>query len=369
LAAGAAIGISTGPRTAAPAPAPHAPATPAKAAPASARAASHHALKMMWGPVRLPNGKSAFPVYDRLGVDVFQLVLQWDAVAAKRPANPDAPSDPAYSWPADLDFAVAQARKHGIKVALQVRGTPSWANGGKDPSVAPTDDDDYGNFLKAAATRYSGVHHWMIWGEPTRPGNFSPMPDNSPVGPRRYAKLLDTAYGALKARSRANKVIGAMTWTLGLVKPPDFVKWMKLPDGKPPRMDYWGHNPFSNRFPALKKKTYYPGLRDLSDIDTFHREISRVYRTAGRPVPDFWLSEFTISSSESRAFNFSTGLKGQARWLTRSYSIADQAPYVRGLGWFTLLDEPTSIKRHLTNGLLTYTMKRKPSYDAYRKVP
>ena len=90
----------------------------------------------------------------------------------------------------------------------------------------------------------------MIWGEPNRVGNFKPMPANSKVGPRRYALLLNAGYHALKGVSKANIVIGGNTWSFGPVEPADFVKWMRLPDGKPPPLDYYGHNPFSRRFPA-----------------------------------------------------------------------------------------------------------------------
>ena len=42
--------------------------------------------------------------------------------------------------------------------------------------------------------------------------------------------------------------------------PTDFIKWMKLPNGLPPRLDYYGHNPFSLRFPKLSKTPYHQGL-------------------------------------------------------------------------------------------------------------
>jgi hypothetical protein len=53
------------------------------AAPSSASAA----LKSIWGPNDLPNGKSAFPTYERLGVDVLQVQIRWDRVARSRPAD------------------------------------------------------------------------------------------------------------------------------------------------------------------------------------------------------------------------------------------------------------------------------------------
>ena len=149
------------------------------------------AQKLIWGPLTLPNGSSAFPVYRKLGVKVLKLQLSWAQTAATQPGNPTDPSDPAYRWPAALDAAANQAAQYGISLAVMVKGTPEWANGGRDPSWAPNNPADYANFLQAASRRYPSVHDWMIWGEVTRQGNFNPMPVNSPVGPRRYALLLD----------------------------------------------------------------------------------------------------------------------------------------------------------------------------------
>jgi hypothetical protein len=206
----------------------------------------------------------------------------------------------------------------------------------------------------------------MIWGEPTRPGNFQPMPKNRKTGPRRYAKLLDAAYGALKKVSRRNVVIGGDTWTLGLVTPPDFLRWMKLPNGRPPRLDLWGHNPFTVRFPDLRKRTYYPGLRDISDIDTFEHEIRRVYHRS-KPL---WLSEFTVSSDQgNRAFNYAVSRADQARWLSAAFRLVNRVPYVAGLGWYDLLDEAPTVPEHLTTGLMTFDGQPKPAFSAYQHAP
>jgi hypothetical protein len=343
--------------------------TPRGASPADAatpRAAGHHALKLIWGGNTLPNGSSAFPTYKRLGVDVLQVQLSWAATAATRPADPRDPSDPAYTWPKALDTAVAGAKANGFKVAILVRQTPPWANGGKAEQYAPTNAKDYAAFLAAAARRYTTVHHWMIWGEPTRAGNFAPMPTNKPTGPRRYARLLDAAYGALKKASRRNVVIGGMTWTLGLVTPVDFVRWMRLPNGKPPRMDYYGHNPYSTRYPNIKRSPYYKGLIDISDVDTLHGLLKRAYP---RSTPKLWLSEFSIADKKNRAFDFAVSRAEQARWLTAAYRLANSQSYVAGLGWYTLADEPHTVAGAITNGLLTDTGAEKPAFKAYLKAP
>jgi hypothetical protein len=331
-------------------------------APASA------SIKSIWGPNDLPNGRSAFPTYERLGVDVLQRQLQWWKVATSRPADPQNPDDPAYAWPEDLDQAAARARRHHIRLALLVKGSPWWSNGGDFWRTAPDDPGDYANFLVAAARRYPDVRLWMIWGEPTQSDRWQPkVNDSRQAGARAYAVLLDRAYAALKQQSADNKVIGGMTWTLGgTVLPTDWVRWMRLPNGRPPRLDWFGHNPFTTRFPNLRRPVYHKGLRDFSDIDTYVKEVRRAYRRTGRR-PRLWLSEFTVSSDrDNKAFNFHVSRRQQARWLTAAYRIARRTPYVAGLGWFKLLDEPDD--DGLTTGLMTAKGKRKPAFYAYRRA-
>jgi hypothetical protein len=327
------------------------------------------ALKMIWGPLTMPDGSSAFPVYRRLGVQVLQLQLSWSRTARSQPASPADPSDPAYQWPGALDEAVSQASQYGIRLAVMVRESPKWANGERDPSWAPSNPADYANFLQAASRRYPTVHDWMIWGEVTREGNFNPMPAGSPVGPERYAALLDGAYGALKAVSRSNKVIGGMTFTTGIFGAPEFLKRMRLPGGRPPRMDYFAHNPYSTRFPDLAEQPYATGVRDINDIDTLHRELAGVYRGHGA-TPKLWLSEFGISSDgPNRAFDFYVSRAVQARWVTAAFGLVDSVPYVAGLGWYDLLDEPASIPERITEGLMTAEGAPKPAFAAYAVVP
>jgi len=335
---------------------------------ALATAPAHGALKAIWGPNELPNGRSAFPTYKRLGVDVLQQQLRWDHAATRRPERPGDPDDPAYAWPKDIDEAYRKANRHGIRLALMVKGAPRWSNGDAPQNFSPHNSWDYGDFVAAASRRYRRVRHWMIWGEPSQAHNFFPQARNSPVGPQAYAVLLESAYTRLKQVDRRDIVIGGMTWTFGGdVLPTDFVRWMRLPDGRPPRLDWFGHNPFSVRYPDLRKRPYVKGLRDLSDIDTFIREIRRAYRVR-HMRPRLWLSEFTVSSDHKNvAFDFFVSRQEQAQWLTAAYGIARRNGYVAGLGWFGLVDGADRRRGH-TTGLLTRSGKRKPAFRAYRRA-
>ncbi len=335
----------------------------ALAVPAGADAA----LKAIWGPRTLPNGKNAFDVYAELGVDVYQHTVFWNRIAPRRPANPRNPNDPAYTWPERLDVANALAAERGINLALLVTASPPWANGGRFPNWAPA-NDDYADFLVALNRRYPLVRYWMIWGEPNG-GAFRPNRSDTPAAPRRYATLLDRAYETLKAENPGNTVIGGMTFTSGRVKPADFLRWMRLPNGKPPRLDWYGHNPFSRRFPRVSDppSVRKPSVRDFNDIDTLASEVRRTYRVLGTR-PQLWLSEFTIQSGESsQAFSYYTTEKGQAQWLQRAYEIVDRQTKIAGMGWLSLVDAER--EGGGLWGLLRSNGARKPSFFAYRRAP
>src|SRR4051794_41738592 len=105
------------------------------ATPAGAATRHFTAKKAIWGPV-IYEGKSQFPIYHDLGAGIWHSAIDWNAVAPSKPAHPRDPADPAYNWPAELDQATSEARKYKIRVALQLRKAPGWANGGHAPDGA-----------------------------------------------------------------------------------------------------------------------------------------------------------------------------------------------------------------------------------------
>jgi hypothetical protein len=341
---------------------------------ALASSAQAGGLKAIWGPHELPAGNaacpdpayrcSAFPTYRKLGVDVYQFQIHWDEVAPTRPAQPRNPGDPAYDW-SEVEQIVQAAEGSGIRLAALIQRSPRWASGHRVPIWAPKNPRWFADFAFAASRRFPGIRMWMIWGEPSRGENFQPMRRGQRKGPRRYAELLDRAYAALKGARRSNVVIGGMTLNGGTIPPPQFVRWMKLRDGRPPRMDLWGHNPFEARPPDLRDDPL-GNYRGFNDIDTLFAEIRAAYRDGRRRVPRLWLSEWTIVSDKPiRLFSgYFVSRAEQARRLRLAYRIVQRTRYVAGLGWFTLLDEPWS-DQSAAWGLMQYNGVPKPSYYAY----
>lgn len=327
--------------------------------------------KSIWGPAQI-DGRSQFPVYHDLGVGIYQKALDWSAIAPTRPERPTDPADPAYRWPDELDFIVREARRYGIRVSLQLMFSPAWANGGRSQEWAPR-PDAFADFATAAARRYRSVRFWMVWGEPSRQPNFRPLPPNRSKGPRIYSRILDAAYGALKRVRRRNVVIGGNTFTAGDVRPLQFIRGMRLPNGRPPRLDMYGHNPFTWRRPDLRRRYVGYGFADISDLDTLAVWIDRYLGSRRKRPIKIFISEFTVPTDRPNGmFNFWVTRRTQAEWLTAALRIAKRWSRIYTLGWFSLYDEspngPEGRPGDETNwGLLDWRGQPKPSYAAYKR--
>jgi hypothetical protein len=323
--------------------------------------------KAIWGPAQV-DGRSQFPIYRQLGARIWQTQIDWNAVAPTRPTQPRNPSDPAYRWPAELEDGVRLAGPEGMQVAVQVIFSPSWANGGRSREWAPR-PRHFANFLTAVALRYPSVRYWMIWGEPSRAANFQPLPRFEATGPRRYAILLDKAFRALNRVNRRNVVIGGNTFTTGDVSPRQFIAGMRLPNGRRPRMDLYGHNPFTRRPPALRRRPLGFGYADFSDLDTLAGWLDRYFgRPGGRPISIF-VSEFTVPTDHPNyAFNFHKSRGVQARWLRRALRISRRYRRIHTFGWYQLYDQPPNAEGSEVNwGLLDWQGRPKPSFSAFRR--
>jgi hypothetical protein len=348
----------------------------AAAGPAPAGAAKTHftSRKSIWGPVTR-GGVSQFPIYHDLGAGIYQTSLNWLATAPTRPANPTDPNDPAYQWPAELDQAVSEAARYHIRISLLVMSTPSWANGGRPYNWVPKNISDYTDFLTAAARRYPSVNLWMIWGEPSRRANFMPetpekhnatkLTAKQAAAPRYYARMLDASYGALKSVRSSNIVIGGNTFTAGDITPYNWVRYMKLPNGRGPRLDLYGHNPFTGRRPGFHK-FQDKQVVDINDMPTFTKFLDKNLRDAHHHKLKLFFSEFfwpTDHANGEFSFHLSKGL--QASWLKSAFDVVHKSPRIYTLGWFSLYDDPPT-SNSVNRGLLTYSGKHKPAYNVFK---
>jgi hypothetical protein len=322
--------------------------------------------KAIWGPL-IRNGVNQFPMYHRLGVSIYQLDLNWNDVAPTRPAHATNPSDPAYHWPVDVQTALSLAGTYHMRVLLQVNSAPAWADGGNSgDGWAPLHAADYAAFIGAAARKYPTVHLWMVWGEPTKLGTFQPLtgaePGQALTSSERsmahlYARMLDASYVALKRLSRRNLVIGGDTYTTGALDPLQWISNLKLPNGRPPRMDMYGHNPFSYNTPTFHGPPTPFDEVQFSDLHELARWIDH-YLHRGLPL---FLSEWTIPTAPDDTFNFYVDPPVAGRWVTDAMRLSRQWKRIYSLGWVNVYDDlPTS-----SGGLLTQNGTPKPSYYSF----
>ena len=344
----------------------------------SADAASPSRKKAIWGPVRV-NGVSQFPIYHQLGAGIFLYRLNWSGVAATRPAHPANPADPAYQWPAELDDAIAQAKRYGIRVGIALDDAPAWASGHSDPIWAPKKPGDFATFAAAASRRYPTVRLWQIWQEPTQTANFQPLiPErrDRPLtkamrhGPHLYARILDDSYAALKRVHRSNLVIGGDTFTTGDVSVLNWIKNLRLPNGRPPRMDMYGHNPFSARRPTLGGPPLGHGFADFNDLPILARWIDRYLgRPRHRAGMKIFISElFWPTDHPNFEFNFWVSRTTAATWLGDALRIVRGWSRIYTLGYIGLYDDPPRPDGlEVDRGLLTLSGSKKPAYYAYKR--
>jgi hypothetical protein len=346
----------------------------ALAAPSQAQQASRK--KAIWGP---PSA-AAFREYHRLGVGIYEMTLNWSVIAPTRPADPTDPNDPAYLWPADVDAAIRRADHYGIRMMLMLAASPRWATGGKASNWAPTRPQELAAFAEAAARRYPYVRQWMVWGEPTRQPNFMPLDPETPGerltrdekrAPRRYARMLDASYDALKRVRPGNLVIGGNSYTTGDISPLNWIRGMRLPDGSRPRMDMYGHNPFTLRRPDLGKSLFRPptGYADFSDLDAVWGWLDRYgYRDSRGRRMRIFISEWTLPTDHvNHEFNFWMTYAVQASWLRDALRIVRESRRLYTLGWYALYDDaPRPAGDEVNRGLIDYEGRRKPAFYAYR---
>jgi len=262
-----------------------------------------------------------------------------------------------------------------MEVQIMILGTPHWANGQQAWQWMPKDPQDFADFATAASRHFPNVNFWMIWGEPNRAPNFQPFtPANSGTGylneeqrkaPENYALLLDYSYQALKNIDQENMIIGGNTYTSAGnndINPYQWIRYLQLPDGSKPRLDYWGHNPFTFRFPELNSLMQKPaprGVVPFSDLRRLVRVLDRYYPQR----PKLFLAEWGVPHGfTDSALDFSLNAKEARRWISSAYRIARRWDRIYTLGWIHPVDSESS-----SMGLLNSSGAKKSTFKAFKR--
>jgi hypothetical protein len=349
---------------------------------------------------------TAFATLKTLKAQVLRVNLYWGgtqwAVAKTRPADPNDPGDPAYTWTL-YDRLVRYATQNNIKVVFSILFTPGWANGGKARTVAPTNFKDLENFAYAAAERYSGLWTPPVWQQdPTNPTTKLPLPKvnlwtawNEPNNPIwltpqykrvgktwrvesafQYAKICNAIYngvhspflGPLPDEHVACGVTGpkgndAPATARASVDPLTFLTAAHKYGMK--TFDVYAHHPYAdigkNESPTYVPKGKFKRRVQLGNLNLLMKLITQYYGPK-----HLWITEYGYQTNPPDK-RFGVPYKTQAKYLSQSYAIARRNPRIDMLLWFLVRDEPAV--GNWQSGLATVSGKHKPAWAAYLAVP
>jgi O-antigen ligase len=120
------------------------------------------------------------------------------------------PGPPVDSW-AKYDFIVDQLVAHGMQIMARLDSPPLWARMEGDNVQTfhkgpPRDNNDFGDFAAAVASRYKGkIKYYQIWNEPNLWGEWG----GHPVSAEEYTALLKVAYTRIKEVDPGAVVVSA----------------------------------------------------------------------------------------------------------------------------------------------------------------
>jgi hypothetical protein len=342
----------------------------------------------LYGPV-----PQTFALFKQLHVQEVRLNLYWGGkygVARTRPKNATNPNDPAYDWTL-YDRTVNYAAQANVHVLFSVYGTPAWANGDKGMNVAPTRSTDLRNFVLAAARRYGGawpgddgrllpsVKEWLAWNEPNNPLFLSPQYAKTSKGwviqsAADYARICNAVYSGVHASlfvgervacggtaPRGNNDPSSLRPS---VSPLAFLRGVKKAGLK--TFDAWAHHPYyagPSDQPTMKPVTAKGAPATAVTLGNIGDLIHLVTQLYGNKR--IWITEYGYQTNPPDPL-FGVSYAKQALYLKQAFGIARKNARIDMMLWFLLKDEPNLAGWQ--SGLITYSGKKKPSFNAFMQM-
>jgi hypothetical protein len=305
------------------------------------------------------------------GASVIHTTASWAALAPTKPASAADGDDPAYHL-SDLDQLVASAGRYGLRVMIDVTGSPKWANGGHTPNYLPKRVGDFATFVHMLASRYDGLNAgkgsvtlWSIWNEPNLQQFLYPQyRGKTIVSVGNYAKLFKAAYAAIKSANPAAQVAAGETSAQGRDKPLKGVSETVSPGmfarlfakQKGIRFDAWAHHPYPTS-PSAKplEQVRYPNVT-LSQLPRFEKDLKTWFH---RAVP-VWITEYGHETKPGERKGVSTSV--QAAYAKQALTVVRRDPNVQMFIWFTFRDNAGNPWQ---SGLEGTSGAHKPSYNSF----
>ena len=370
-----------------------------------------------------------------MGVERLRITVQWSSFAPETPRKPigfDGANPASYAPAAWLpyDTIAIEARKFGMGVNFDFTGgAPPWAvRRSPTPSTASVwypSDREFGAFVRAVGTRYSGsytppgaaapaprVDYWSIWNEPNV-GSSSLSPQTVggvEVSPRLYRGLVDAAYQSLRDSGHGADTIlvGELASTghlnpgtaLGMQPlrflralfcvdsryrplqgpaaaargcPTDAAGSRRFPAEHPAlfRATGWSHHPYHlTMAPDAPSPPGQPDWVTFAELPKLEHALDTVQRTYGSMRKyTIYLTEYGFETDPPRPEFAAVTPARQATYLNQAEYMAWRDPRVAQLSQYLLRDAAPvggSKISSFASGLEYLDGRKKASFDAYR---
>jgi hypothetical protein len=320
------------------------------------------------------------------GVTTTRVDLFWGKIARTRPSDPRDPADPAYDF-ARADLIIQGLAKRGITPIVSVYDTPAWSSGGQTEPPGPLpegafnrlapDPDDFGDFMAALATRYSGefpspggdrlpeVGFFEVWNEPNLSGFLIPQ-GQDPEAPVEeltdlrldtYAAMDEAAFEAIKGANPDARVIAGVGGPRSSTSPTGVgaVEWIQGLAARGIPLDAYSQHVYPAQ-PPLTETEVVPSWstigRILTELDAF------------RPGLDLYITEAGYTTASTPYRDIKVTEDEQAEYLEDIYSLPQlRSERIKAVVWFNLQDNA-----NWPAGLLREDGSRKPSYGRFLQV-
>ncbi|HEX2085209.1 MAG TPA: hypothetical protein VHF89_05965 [Solirubrobacteraceae bacterium] len=273
----------------------------------------------------------AYAAAKAAGIRLIRVPAVWGSVAPRYPAEARDPAHPRYQWAA-LDARLRRIFDAGLEPLLSVYSAPGWARI-RGPSPDPT---AFGNFMAAAALRYSGtyqglprVRYWQLWNEPNIL-NYLDQGDSAV----HYRAMVNAAYPEIHAVHADNVVVAGGTAPFAGengrygTAPLPFIREALA---APMSFDAWSHHPYTSGPPVLHARN--EGDASIGDLP----KIRRILRDTGHGSAALWATEFSWDSAPPDPYG--VPLREHARWVAEGlYRMWRHG--VSTVVWFQLRDNP-----------------------------
>jgi len=292
------------------------------------------------------------------------------------------------SYLSTIRSAVDAARERGLKVMVDLYGTPEWASDeslwdsppsgakrGYHPRYPPAVDrlDDWQASVESLVGMFKGkVRWWECWNEPNIWGYLYPQKTRTDkqFSARRYVAMLKRFYKAARAADDKAVVLGGVTAPVGMndanrTSPLRFARQIRSL-GAARYFHAYSHHPY---MPAAGWPM--PGPERPSRFGDYCVTLGNI-QTLLRLFPGkpFHLSEYGYPTKRSSAWGYAfITEKLQADYLKRAYRFAARFKQVRSLHWFLWKDinaPGTDLDAYF--GLVRPNGTRKPAWYAYARL-